>query len=74
MIDPTLWLARDVAKFTKLLEAIRKLHLPHLDRSDDFGCHGHDFAWPWLRYDKSTATQSRDRGTVKTSRFFPDSL
>ena len=57
-----------------LSEAIRKLHLPHLFRSEYFGCHGYGFAWPCLRYDKSTATQSRNRGTLKTSRFFPDSL
>ena len=39
-----------------------------------FGCHDHGFAWPCLRYNQSTATQSRDRGTLKTSHFFPDSL
>ena len=37
-------------------------------------CHGHGFAWPCLRYERSPATQSRDRGTLKTSPFFSDSL
>ena len=39
-----------------------------------FGCHGHGFAWPCLRDGQSTATQSCDRGTLKTSGFFSDSL
>ena len=34
------------------------------------GYHGHGFAWPWLRDNQSTATQSRDRGTLKASPSF----
>ena len=47
---------------------------PQLFCESCFGCHGHGFAWPCLRYAQSTATQSRDRGTLKTSLFFPDRL
>ena len=55
-------------------EAIRKYELLQLPNGAGLGCHGHGFAWPCLRYNRSTATQSRDRGTRKTSHFFPDSL
>ena len=59
---------------TLRLAAVRKFNSPQLARGPNLGCHGHGFAWPCLRTGKCTATQSRDRGTLKTSVFFPDSL
>ena len=41
----------------RVSEATRKV------RACFSGCHGHGFAWPCFRFDQSTATQSRDRGT-----------
>ena len=55
------------------LEAVREVYLQQLIRAVGLGCHGHGFVWPCLRYNRSTATQSRDRGTLKTRHFFPAS-
>ena len=59
---------------SEMSDAVRKDDLLQLDYEPCPGCHGHGFAWPCLRNDKSTATQSCDRGTLKTSDFFPDRL